>query len=404
MGLTFTLAFRYLVGKKNTNAINIITWVSIIGMSVGTAALILILSVFNGFESLLSGMLSNFNPDLKISLVEGKYADKDSVNIQKIKEIKGIAAISFAIEETAFFDYKGSQEVGMLKGVDLTFLKVTGLDTALISGKSKLGEKTEYGILGSGMNTKLAVNHMDGFTPITAYVPNIKARGPLSKEFNALSFYPSGTFAVGSDIDMQYVILNYEAVNAVLNLENKFTSLEIKLEDKSYEKAVISSLQSILGDKFYIKNRYKQDESFLKIMNIEKWISYLIACLTLIIIAFNLVGSLWMIVLEKKKDIAILKSLGLTTNAIQKVFLLLGLLITFIGMMMGFGMGLVLYYLQKEYGLISIPDGFLIDAYPIELRSIDFILVMLTVMVIGYLASLLPSYRARKVSSFVRQE
>ena len=219
-----------------------------------------------------------------------------------------------------------------------------------------------------------------------------------------MNFYPSGTFSVGGDIDPQYIIVNYEAVNHLLNLENHFTAIELKLTPEAREKSVIKELQSALGSDFKISNRYQQDEGFIKIMNIEKWISYLIACLTLLIIAFNLVGSLWMIVLEKKKDIAILKSMGLTKKGIQMIFLMLGLLISFIGMMAGYLLGIFLYWLQKEHGLVSIPDGFLVDAYPIELKMSDFIVVTLTVMVIGLLASLLPSFRAGQVSAFVRQE
>ena len=402
--LIISIAARYLFGKKTTNAINIITWISIMGMSIGTAALILILSVFNGFESLLTGMLSNFNPDIKITLVEGKYMSKDSIIADDIKKISGIERIAFTLEETSFFDYKGSQEVGIIKGVDEEFMKVTGLDTSLISGASKFGETTEFGVLGSGMNTKLSVNPSDGFTPVTAYMPSDEGKGPLSKPFNALPFYPSGTFSVGSDVDMQYVLANYDAVNALLNLENHFSSIEIKLRPDVSEKKVLSSLRKILGSEYKISNRYQQDEGFLKIMNIEKWISYLIACLTLLIIAFNLVGSLWMIVLEKKKDIAILKSMGLTKSGIKQIFLALGLLISVIGLGVGFILGLLLYWLQKHYGLISIPDGFLIDAYPIEMRWVDFFIVTITVLVIGFIASLLPSLRAGQISAFVRQE
>ncbi len=404
MKLILTIAARYLFGKKTTNAINIITWISIIGMSIGTAALILILSVFNGFESLLSGMLSNFNPDIKITLAEGKYISKDSIDAENIKKIAGIERIAFTLEETSFFDYKGSQEVGIIKGVDDDFMKVTGLDTSLITGAAKFGQETEFGIFGSGMNTKLSVNPSDGFTPATSYMPSIESKGPLAKDFTALQFYPSGTFSVGSDVDMQYVLVSYNAVNNLLHLDNHFSALEIKLNPGASEKKVLASLKALTGDKFIIKNRYQQDEGFLKIMNIEKWISYLIACLTLLIIAFNLVGSLWMIVLEKKKDIAILKSMGLTKSGIKSIFLSLGLLISVIGLLVGFILGIILYWMQKEYGLISVPDGFMIDAYPIEMRWPDFLIVTITVIVIGFIASLLPSLRAGQISAFVRQE
>ncbi len=403
MKLYLSIAFRYLFGKKSTNAIHIITWISIVGMAIGTAALILILSVFNGFEQLLSGMLSNFNPDIKVTLVEGKYMPIDSVDTKILNQTKGIDSYAFTIEETSFFDYKGSQEVGIIKGVDNQYLKVTGLDTALLYGAAQFDKTTAYGILGSGMNTKLSVNPSDGFTPITAYMPLRASKGPLSKEFNSYSFYASGIFSVGADVDMQYVLVNFAGVNHLLGLENHFSAIEIKTQPDANYKKIVAELHQAFGPKYKIRDRYQQDENFLKVMNIEKWVSYLIACLTLLIIAFNLVGSLWMIVLEKRMDIAILKSMGLTTKGIRWIFLTLGLLVSALGMGLGYIVSIILYLLQKNYGLISIPEGFMIDAYPIEMRLGDFVIVTITVILIGYLSALLPSIRAGKINAFIRQ-
>lgn len=405
MNLSFTIAARYLLGKKSTNAINIITWVSVAGMSIGTAALILILSVFNGFEDLLSGMLNSFNPDVKVELAQGKYLSKDSVNMDALSKIDGIRAISFTIEETSFFTYKGSQEVGTIKGVDEHFQRVTSIDSTLIAGRFNISDnQISYCVIGSGMNTKLAVNPSDPLTPLMAYMYNRVPKGPLAKEFRTLSVYPAGVFSVGSDVDMSYILVGLDDANRLLDLEDNFNAIEIKLKSPAYEKSVIQQIKNILGPSFTIKNRYQQDDGFMKIMNIEKWVSYLIACLTLAVIAFNLVGSLWMIVLEKKKDIAILKSMGYTTKGIKQIFLLVGIIISFVGLVSGIILALIFYVLQKNYGLISIPEGFLIDAYPIALKAFDFVLVALTVMSIGYLASLLPSVRAGKITAFVRQE
>jgi lipoprotein-releasing system permease protein len=405
MNLSFRIAARYLTGKKSTNAINIITWVSVAGMSIGTAALILILSVFNGFESLLSGMLNSFNPDIKISLSEGKFMSRDSLDAEAIKAIDGVQALSFTIEETAFFTYKGSQEVGIIKGVDADFRSVTDIDSTLIAGNFNLADnQITYGVIGSGMNTKLAVNPSDPLTPLDVYMYNRVPKGPLAKDFRTLAVYPSGVFSSGNDVDMSYLIVGLDEANILLDLEDHFSAVEIKISPSASEKAVIQKLKTILGDRFIVKTRYQQDDGFMKIMNIEKWVSYLIACLTLVVIAFNLVGSLWMIVLDKKKDIAILKSMGYTTSGIRKIFLLVGSIISFAGLISGILLAMIFYVLQKNYGLISIPEGFLIDAYPIELKLKDFFLVTLTVLLIGYLASLLPAVRAGKITAFVRQE
>jgi len=402
MKLIFRIAFRYLFGKKSTHAIHIITWISMIGMALGTAALILILSVFNGFEGLLSGMLSHFNPDVKVTLVRGKYQSVDSLNVDALKSIPGIAQVSFSLEETCFFSNKESQEVGIIKGVDEEYVGVTGLDTAMVSGEIKSGQEAVFAVMGSGMHTKLSINPYDPFALINAYMPSRDGGGPLDMPFTSLPFYVSGTFSVGSEVDMQYVVVDLASVNRLLGLENHFSAIELRLQDGANEKEVISAVMTLLGPQYAVQNRYQQDESFLKIMQIEKWISYLIACLTMCIIAFNLIGSLWMIVLDKRKDIAILQSIGFTRADVKKLFLSLGLLISAIGLVFGFVIAVIFYLLQKNYGIIGIPQGFLIDAYPVEMRIADFIIVTITVLCIGYVASLLPSMRAARVTPYLR--
>lgn len=402
MKLIFQIAFRYLLGKKSTHAIHIITWISMIGMALGTASLILILSVFNGFEGLLSGMLSHFNPDVKVTLVRGKYQSVDSLDVDALKSIPGIAQVSFSLEETCFFSNKESQEVGIIKGVDEAYVGVTGLDTAMVSGQLKSGQEAVFAVMGSGMHTKLSINPYDPFALINAYMPSRDGGGPLDMPFTSLPFYVSGTFNVGSEVDMQYVVVDIASVNRLLGLENHFSAIELRLQDGASEKEVISAVMALLGPEYAVQNRYQQDESFLKIMQIEKWISYLIACLTMCIIAFNLIGSLWMIVLDKRKDIAILQSIGFTRADVKKLFLSLGLLISAIGLVFGFLIAVIFYLLQKNYGIIGIPQGFLIDAYPVEMRIADFMIVTVTVLCIGYVASLLPSMRAARVSPYLR--
>jgi lipoprotein-releasing system permease protein len=407
MSLEFAIAYRYLVGKKSTNAINIIVWISIIGMTIGTAALILILSVFNGFESLLAGLLNSFNPDIKVELREGKFYHEDSIPALKIKKVKGVEHMSLILEETSFFEYKGTQEVGLLKGVDPDYVKVTDIDSTLIMGDIKLNKNPEnitYGILGSGMNSKLSVNPEDVLSPVIAYMPSKKRENSVFSELNSLPLYPSGVFSVGNEVDGQLIIVSREAMAGLLELENHFSAIEIKLKNESYEKDVKSALNNLLGNKFTIKNRMEQDDGFFKIMNIEKLVSFLIACLTFLLIALNLVGSLWMIVLEKKQDISILKSMGLLNSSIKKIFIYIGLYISVTGLILGIFCAFSFYFLQKSYGLIALPDVFIIDSYPIELRWIDFIIVSITVVGIGYMASLVPAIRAVKVSAFVKYE
>ena len=408
MNFTFEIAKRYLLGKKSTSAINIITWISVIGITIGTAALILVLSVFNGFESLLSGLNNSFNPDMKILPSEGKYFEVTEEQTIQIKNIPGILGISKTVEEVCLFEYKETQKHGAIKGVDENYNFVTSIDSTIEKGGYKLLEaRRNYGVIGRGLSSKLSINHKDAITPVTVYMPTRSAKGMLGKmgkEYTSINVYPSGVFSVKSEADITYLITNMESVSKLLDKENNISAIEVKLSEDHDEDEIRSNINRILGDGFIMKNRYEQEETFLKVMNIEKWITFLIVLLTLGIIAFNMVGSLWMMVLEKKQDISILRSMGYETKQIRSIFMMEGILITGVGIVIGTILALFLYWLQKDFGLISIPDGFMISSYPIELKWMDFVIVAIAVFVIGWLASLLPSYRAGQVSPFVRQE
>ena len=404
MNLSLQIAKAYLLGKKNTNAINIIIWVSILGMSIGTTALILILSVFNGFEGVLSGIMKSFKPDLTISPLKGKYLELSGDQLVELRKIPGVHDLTRSIEEVAIFQYNDSQEVGYIKGVESNYQNVTDIDSLMTIGSFVTNdENVNYGVLGFSIFNKLSVNTDDAITPISIYVPKRGSIGAMSKSFKMLDIYPSGVFSVGGDEDAQYIFTSFDFVNKLLNIEGKATSVEFKI-DVNLEQSIRRNIIAVIGNDIVIKNRYEQDESFLRIMNIEKWISYLIAVLTLIIIAFNLIGSLWMIVLDKKKDISILKSMGFTSKKIKNVFILIGTLIGCSGLVIGLGISMIVYVLQKNYALITVPDGFLITAYPIELKLIDLFIVVITVITIAFLASIIPAKRAAKVSAFVRQE
>ena len=395
--LSLDIARRYLYGKKSTNSINIITGISIFGISIGTAALILILSVFNGFEGLLSGLFNAFNPDLKIIPAEGKYFTADENLVSDIYKLDGIQTVSRTIEEVSLFEYKGSKEIGKIKGVDDQYITVTRLDSLVVSGQYLLKEDNiQYALIGAGMKNKLSLNLKDRLTPMTVYMPQKKQKIMGAKEFKAKDLYPSGSFSVKSETDYQYVITNLGFVQSLLDQKDKISALEIKISPDADADRIKSNLENTLGPDYVIQNRYEQDEAYLKIMEIEKWFSFLIAGMTMLLIAFNLVGALWMIVLDKRKDISVFKALGYNDLQIRNIFLYLGILITTIGILTGFIMALIAYFLQKNYGIVGIPEGFLVDSYPVRLKIFDFIVVSITVLIIGTLASLLPSFRASK--------
>jgi len=280
--------------------------------------------------------------------------------------------------------------------VDQEYTKVTGLDTMVIDGKYLLSQgQIQYAYVGVGMRNKLAINIDDRLSSIDIYMPTAKRKMMGTKEFNSKIVYPSGIFSVKSDND-SYIITSLELARSLLDKPNKISALELKMTAEANSKTTKAEVAAILGDQLVYKDRFQQDESFLKVMRIEKWISFLITGLTMLLIAFNLLGALWMIVLDKKKDISVLKALGFNSNDVRWLFLKLGLLISILGIIAGFAIALIFYFLQKEYGLIGVPEGFLMDSYPVRLKLTDFLLVSLTVLSIGWIASLIPSNQAAK--------
>ncbi|MFT5167496.1 MAG: lipoprotein-releasing system permease protein [Saprospiraceae bacterium] len=409
LGYVFLLPFLLIlvlfkkITFKSINAINIISGISVFGISLGTAALILVLSVFNGFEDLISGLFSTFNPDVKITALKGKTFTTDSTLIAKLKMVDGVVAVSQTLEETAFFEYKGSRDFGTLKGVDEEYTKVTGIDSTIREGDLIFeANGRQYAVLGVGMRNKLSVNVDNEFTPITVYMA--KKSNSVTRPFIKKYIYPAGTFVIQQDFDNQYILSSLDFARKLLNVTNQVSALELRMDPDKDPAQILSGIEAVMGDDFIIKDRYHQDEAFLKLMNIEKWLSYAILALTMILVAFNMIGSLWMIVLDKKKDIAILKSMGATNKTVRRIFLNQGLLLCSVGMVFGFVIAILLYLLQITYGVVPIPQGFVVNAYPVSMRFNDFVVVTITVLSIGLLASVLPALKASRISALVREE
>ncbi|MFK7809321.1 MAG: FtsX-like permease family protein [Saprospiraceae bacterium] len=404
MNLPLKIARRYLFAKKSTNAINIISGISVFGISVGTAALILVLSVFNGFEELISGLFSSFNPDIKVLPADSKIFRPEETDIQKLKEIDGVLFVSSTLEEVAFFEYKGSQDFGILKGVDQYFDEVTGIDSTLREGRYVLDQNDRsMAVMGVVMRNNLSVNIEDEFASLNVYMAKRK-KTAFGQPFKKRILYPAGTFVIQQDFESRYVLASLGFVREILGYPNELTALELKLSPEADIEKVKAEIATIFNNEVIIKDRYQQDEAFLKLMNIEKWLSYAILSLTLILVAFNMIGALWMIVMDKQKDIAILKSMGAVDRTIRNVFLNEGLLLSLMGLIIGFTIAIVLYASQKMFGLVPIPSGFVVEAYPISIRLFDFIVVALTVITIGFLASIPPALRAARVSALIRED
>ena len=391
--------------KKSTNAINFITGISVVGISIGTAALVLVLSVFNGFEDLILGLFSRFNPDVKIVVAEGKTFVPDPEQLAQIKALPMVDNISQTLEEVAFFEYRESKDFGTLKGVDSLYASVTGIDSTLFEGEYQLknGERN-LAILGGGMRNKLQVDIDDPFELLNVYMAKRKVTGALDQPFKRRFAYPTGSFKIQQDFDSQYIIVSIEFIRELLGAYDEVSALEVRLSANADVPTATADLRRIMGPKFLVKDRYEQDAAFLKLMNIEKWLSFAILSLTLVLVAFNMIGSLWMIVLEKKRDISILKSMGATDRTIRNVFLNEGLLLCGLGLLIGFSIAIALYAAQKMFGIVPIPEGFVVDAYPISMRFFDLLAVMAIVLVIGFVASFPAALRAMKVPVLVRDE
>lgn len=407
MNLPLLIARRYLFAKRSTNAINIITGISVLGVAIGTAALILVLSVFNGFEDLLSNLFGHFNPELKITPAKGKTFEVDSFVLVKLRALEGVEIVSETLEEIAFFEHDGSQDFGVLKGVDTLFARVNGIDsdTTLREGQYLLqDEERNFLVLGAGVRNKLSVNINNPLSTITVYMPE-QQTGVLDKPFKTRQASPSGTFAIQQEFDNEYVLTNIAFVRELLEAGPTMVSaLEIKCHKGADIQQIKAQARGLLGEGYTMKDRYEQNEAFFKVMKLEKWMGFAITSLIILLMAFNTVGALWMIVLDKQRDISTLKSMGATDATVHRIFMFEGFLLTLLGMGIGLLLALALYFAQKNWGLITIPEGFLVESYPISIRASDFLPVISTVVGIGFLASLLPARRAAQVSAFLREE
>lgn len=407
MNVSFQIARRYLFGKKSTNAINIITGISALGIAIGTAALILIMSVFNGFELLTTNNLDHYNPDYKITLNEGKFFRADQDAFERLENLPGVMTVSKVIEEVAHFEYNSKQMIGIMKGVDTKFNDVTDLKNALREGSVTLqGDKGQYyAVIGNGVYNTLNISLSSKIESLRISVPNRKKRGPLDRDFKTRGLLVSGVFSIKNEKDYRYIIIDYDLASGLLDLRNQVSALEVKVDPSFSVSSIEKSMAAIFSkDTYTIADRLEQEASILKIMNIEKWSSYLIFSFTLILIIFNVIGCLWMIVLEKRKDISVLQSYGATKSMVRKIFLMEGAMISSVGFLIGLAFSGLFYILQKNVGILTVPDGFSITNYPMEMHAFDIVIVMITVLILGVSASIPAALRAAQVSAYVRME
>lgn len=405
----FLFAWRYFKAKKSTNAINIIAWVSILAIVFGTTALILVLSVFNGFEGLVKSLYSSFYPDIKISPASGKVVTITPEQLKKLKGLTSVKNFSMVVEEKALVQNGEYQSVVYLKGVDENYRYVSGVANHLINGEYDIGnEELPKLILGAGVEGALGIQADRNIFTLKVYLP----RKSNTEQINLLedisndTIRSSAAFVIQQDFDNKYGITNIDFIKKSMKLgADEYSSAEISLKDPTADDEAKKQIQSIFGEKYLVQNKYEQNQSLYSIMNIERWVIYGILCLILVVAAFNMIGALTMLVLEKQKDISVLHALGANRNFIQKIFLSEGLLLAFLGGGAGMLLALLIAWLQIRFHIIPLQGGsFLIDYFPVELRLMDFLLVGATVFVIAFIASWLPSRKAAAQEFSLRSE
>jgi lipoprotein-releasing system permease protein len=395
MRFPFFIARRYLFAKKSHNAINIITLVSVIGVAVGTMALVVVLSVFNGFERLILNLFNAFNPDMEIRLKEGKVFSIDEIPLEEIKNIPGLVLYSELLEETALLTYRDRQHLVTMRGVNDSFISITGIDTMLVAGEFILEQgDADFFVLGQGVEYVLGANINDFLNPINLYVPKRGRSTGLqpSQAFNASSNFASGVFGVQAEFDMEYILVPLRLARQLLEYDNEVTSVVIGLDASANAIRVQRQIQDMVGPGFEVRNRLQQQDFLYKVMRSEKWAIFLILTFILIIASFNVIGSLTMLVIEKTRDIRILHSMGASQKVIRRIFLVEGIMISLGGALAGIFLGGLISWLQMRFGIIAIQaeGSFIIDAYPVYVKALDFVLVSITVFGIGLLASVLP--------------
>lgn len=409
MNFPFYIARRYLFSKKSHNAINVISGVSVCGIALATLALVCTLSVFNGFRDLVTTLFTAFDPELKIVAVNGKVFDAQDERIQSLKQMPEVEVFSVSLEDNAMVQYKDRQAMVVIKGVEDHFHLVTPIDSILYGRGERVlhDEVVSYAIPGIELVSMLGtgIRFLD---PLEVYAPKrgskINVANPASS-FNSDYLHSSGlVFAVNQQkYDASYILTSLAFARNLFQYDTEVSSVELKLTPDAHINKVQEEIARLLGEDFQVLNRYEQQADTYRIMEVEKLISYLFLSFILLIACFNVIGSLSMLIIDKRADVVTLRNLGASDETIKRIFLFEGCLISFLGALVGVVLGVVLCLVQQEFGLISLGSGdsagaFVVDAYPVSVHLGDVILVLLTVLVVGFLSVLYPvRYLSRRL-------
>ena len=395
----FKFAWRYFKAKKSTNAINIISWVTAGVIAFSTMCQVLVLSVFNGFEGLVQSLYSSFYADVKVVPSDGKTIILTPQQLSAIHLLKSLKGMSLIAEEKALLQNEEQQTVVFLKGVDNNYSKVAGVPQKMFNGVFDIGTIDHPKlILGSGIESALGVQADKNLFPVTVFLP----KKTSAKDLNPMDALSAGTantagsFSIQQDFDNKYAITNIGFVKQQMHYSlDEYSALELSLIDPAHSEKFKEELQNLLGSKYSVLTKFQQNASLYNSMRLEKWFIFAVLTLILIIAAFNMIGALTMLVLEKRKDISVLLSLGAGKSLIKKIFLSEGLLLAVTGACTGIILALIICFLQVKFKIIKlVGTSFLIDYFPVKLVFTDFILVAVTALIIALGASWFPAKKA----------
>ena len=396
MNFPFYIARRYLFSKKSTNAINIISGISVLGVAVATMALVVTLSVFNGFSDLVASFFTDFDPQLKIVPVEGKTAPADDPVLSEIKAMPEIYVATECVEDQALAVYNGRQAMVIIKGVEDNFDSLTHIREKLDGdGTFELhAADIQYGILGRQVIDVLGIGYYYFPLPLKIYAP--RREGQLDMSDPADGFIEDELYSPGvvfeikqSKYDRNYILTSIGFARRLFDQQGMLSSLELRLKQGSDFEAVKERIKQVVGDKYQVMDRYEQQEDTFRIMKIEKLIAYIFLTFILMVACFNIIGSLSMLIIDKKDDVVTLRNLGASDRQITQIFLFEGRLISAIGAIIGIALGLLLCWIQQTYGIISLGSSegsFVVNAYPVSVHPLDVIIIFLTVLAVGFLA------------------
>ncbi|HTN46970.1 MAG TPA: FtsX-like permease family protein [Flavipsychrobacter sp.] len=401
MTLVRQLAWRYLRGKRSGNAVPVLSRISMAAIAVGAAAMVVLFSVFNGFEHLIKDLYKAFYPPIKITAAKGKFFALHDTQLDAVRNTNGVQYISRVIEDNVWLTANDEEALATLKGIDAVYAKVNELEPYVFEGNATVSDSPfATTIVGLHIANKLGLQPNNVFSKLQVYYPNPKIENPVLNPTEALQsklFSVDGVFRVQDEFDSRYVIASLSGVQSLFLQEGRYSSLEISTLPGTNTEKLKELLQKLLGSNYVVATRFEQNRTLYMVMKTEKWAVYAILLLVLIIASFNMVGALTLLVIEKQKDIAILKAMGATGNSIRKIFFVEGVLWALIGGGMGILIGTLLCLGQQHFEWIRLQGAFIIEAYPVAMKPADVLLIIATVVVLGLLAAWYPARRATKV-------